>query len=217
MMKFIRRFKDLAISDAQAQYYDKICREHRLEEIKAEAVEVAKQIKNGDSVLELACGPGYLSIELSKLGGFNLTGLDISHSLVEIAKTNAREAGAIIEFKQGNAAAMPFQADRFNFVVCVLAFKNFKAPLQALKEIYRVLKPNGSALILDLDRNSSLKEVKGLAEKMGLRGLNAYLAGAIQRSGAYTRQELEMLVSQTEFASHDVRAGDLGLAVYLRK
>jgi hypothetical protein len=70
LMKFFRRFKDLGVEGAQAQYYDKLCREHRLEEIKAQARQVAKFIKNGDTLLELAPGPGYLSIELSKLGQY---------------------------------------------------------------------------------------------------------------------------------------------------
>jgi len=217
MMRYFRRFKDLGISDTQARHYDKICREYRLPEIRSEAVKVGKQIRTGDSVLDLACGPGHLSIELSKRGAFEVIGLDISHALIEIAKTNAREAATNIEFKQGNASAMPFQADRFNFVISVLAFKNFKTPLEVLKEIHRVLKPGGSALILDLDRNSSLKKVKGLAEQMGLRGFNALLAGTIQRSGAYTAREFEMLVSQTEFAAHEIRTGNLGLEVSLRK
>ncbi len=50
MMRFFRRFKDLGIEGPQANYYDKISHEHRIGEIKEEAEEVAKLIKDEDSV-----------------------------------------------------------------------------------------------------------------------------------------------------------------------
>jgi ubiquinone/menaquinone biosynthesis C-methylase UbiE len=217
MMKFFRRFKDLGVEGAQAQYYDKLCREHRLEEIKAQARQVAKFIKNGDTLLELAPGPGYLSIELSKLGQYKIVGLDISNALVEIAKRNAQEAGGEIDFMQGNASALPFQANMFNAVVCVLAFKNFKEPLKAMNEMYRVLKTGGTALIIDLNRDTSLGAMKKVAESMGLKGLKAYIAGAIQRSGAYSRKDFETFISQTEFGEYSIEDGALGFSVYLKK
>lgn len=55
------------------------------DEFQALATRVAR-ISPGADVLEVAPGPGYFAIELSKLGGFRVTGLDISRTLVEIAK-----------------------------------------------------------------------------------------------------------------------------------
>lgn len=117
MMKFFRRFKDLEIEGAQANYYDKISREHRMGEMKEEAKEVAKHIKDEDSVLEVAPGPGYLSIELAKLGKYKITGMDISKDLVAIAASNAKEAGVDVDFLQGNASCMPFHKNTFNFII----------------------------------------------------------------------------------------------------
>ena len=216
-MRFFRRFKDLGIEGAQANYYDKISREHRIGEMKEQAREVTKYIKDGDSVLEIAPGAGYLSIELSKLGKYKITGMDISKDLVEICTRNAMEAGVQIEFQQGNVSNMPFQSNVFNFIICVLAFKNFKEPLKALKEMHRVLKPGGIALIMDLNRNASMRVTKKVAENMGLKGLKAYIAGAIQRSGAYSRNEFESFISQTEFNDSEIRDSDLGFSIYLRK
>ena len=129
MMRFFRRFKDLGIEGAQANYYDKISREHRIGEMKEHAKEITKHINDGDSVLEIAPGAGYLSIELSKLGKYKITGMDISKDLVEICTRNAMEAGVQIDFQQGNVSNMPFQSNVFNFIICVLAFKNFKEPM----------------------------------------------------------------------------------------
>jgi ubiquinone/menaquinone biosynthesis C-methylase UbiE len=218
MIKFLKRFQDLEVKGQKARDYDTLTREHRMGEMKRQAKEVAKYIKDGDSVLEIAPGAGYLSIELSKLGTFTITGMDISHDLIEICKQNALEAGVRdITFLQGNVSNMPFQANRFNFIVCVLSFKNFKEPTKALKEMYRVLKPGGMALIMDLNGKASLQATKKIAENMGLKGIPAYIAGAIQRSAAYSRDELETFIASTEFHRYEIRESDMGFAVDLQK
>ncbi|HUI87983.1 MAG TPA: class I SAM-dependent methyltransferase [Anaerolineales bacterium] len=217
MMKFFRRYQDLEMVGAQARRYDQNSREYRMGEIKNEAKEVAQHIRRGDSVLEVAPGPGYLSIELAKLGQYKITGMDISRDLVEIAARNAKEAGVEIDFRQGNASAMPFDENAFHFIVCVLAFKNFKEPLKALQEMHRVLKPGGAALIMDLNREASMQVTKSVAENMGLKGFMAYLAGAIQRQGAYSRTDLETLIAQTKFKQFSIRDTDVGFSIYLNK
>ncbi len=50
---------------------------------------------------------------------------------------------------------MPFESETFDFLLCRAAFKNFTEPLQALREMCRVLKPGGRALIIDLRRDTS--------------------------------------------------------------
>jgi ubiquinone/menaquinone biosynthesis C-methylase UbiE len=217
MMNFFKRFKDLGIEGAQAKYYDKMTREHRISEMKRQAKEIAIYIKEGDYVLEIAPGAGYLSIELAKLGKYKIIGMDISKDLVEICTKNAKEAGVEIDFKQGNVSNIPFNENMFNLIICVLAFKNFKEPLKALNEMYRVLKPGGTALIMDLNKQATMKMTKKVAENMGLKGLKAYLAGAIQRSGAYSRKEFETFISETEFKDYEIRNSDMGFSIFLKK
>lgn len=65
MMKFMRRFGDLGMHGVSARWYDGNSRKHRLGEMRGYAKEVAEQISEGSSVLEVAPGPGYLSIELA--------------------------------------------------------------------------------------------------------------------------------------------------------
>ncbi len=216
-MKFFKRFKDLGIEGAQAKMYDKLTREHRIDEMKEQAKEITRHIKDGDSVLEIAPGAGYLSIELCKPEKYKITGMDISKDLVEICKSNAIEAGVQVNFQQGNVSNMPFQSNEFNFIICVLAFKNFKEPIKALEEMYRVLKSGSTALIMDLNKESSMKDTKKVAEKMGLKGLKAYIAGAIQRSGAYSKNEYETFISRTEFKNYEIRDSEIGFSIYLKK
>ncbi len=134
-MKFLRHRKDLGINGAAARWYDKNSRNHRLEEMKLYAKEAASHLHDGDAVLELAPGPGYLSVELSKLGRYKIFGLDISQDFVEIARRNAREAEADVDFRQGNVSDIPFPDNSFDFIICTAAFKNFREPRKALDEM----------------------------------------------------------------------------------
>ena len=68
-----------------ARWYDKTTRRD-LPEFKALARRVAAGLAPGAKVLEVAPGPGFFAIELAKIGKYEITGLDISKSFVEIAK-----------------------------------------------------------------------------------------------------------------------------------
>jgi 2-polyprenyl-3-methyl-5-hydroxy-6-metoxy-1,4-benzoquinol methylase len=73
-------------------------------EFQSTAQRLAPQIKAGARVLEIAPGPGYLAIELARLTGCRMIGLDISKTFVEIASQNAEKAGVDVCFDQGDAA-----------------------------------------------------------------------------------------------------------------
>src|SRR4051794_39116942 len=88
-----------------------------LAEYQAAARDVAARLPGGGRVLEVAPGPGYLAIELARLGPYQVVGLDISRSFVRMAVENAAKAGVAVEFRHGDAAAMPFDAASFDFVV----------------------------------------------------------------------------------------------------
>ena len=59
----------------------------------------------------------------------------MSKDLIEICIKNAKDAGVQINFQQGNVSNIPFQPNIFNFIICVLAFKNFKEPIKALEDL----------------------------------------------------------------------------------
>ena len=221
MMKFLRRFNDLGINGLLARWYDKNSREHRIEELKGHAEEVVKHVKDGDAVLEVAPGPGYLSIELAKLGSYRITGLDISRDFVDIALKNAKEPAVDVEFQQGNVSSMPFSDNMFDFIICTAAFKNFKEPLKALGEMYRVLKHRAEALISDMNRNTSNQQLDDAAKEMGVEGIEALFLKLtfkyFLKKGAYTREEFLDLLSKTAFKEYSVKETGISLYVNLRK
>src|SRR5689334_10854639 len=88
-----------------------------LAEFAACAKRIAQQVRIGHVVLGIAAGPGCLSVALTKLGASRVTRIAISGSFVRIARGHALGAGAAVDFREGDAAALPFTGEPFDFVV----------------------------------------------------------------------------------------------------
>jgi ubiquinone/menaquinone biosynthesis C-methylase UbiE len=185
------------------------------------AQRIAGEIAEGASVLEVAPGPGYFSIELAKRGHYAITGLDISHTFVRMATKKAAEAGVRVNFTQGSASNMPFPAGSFDFLLCRAAFKNFAKPVGALQEMARVLKPGGRALIIDLKRNASPSEISRQVDGMHLSRINGILTKLAFKTmllkSAYTRQEFEEMLAKADFSRCDIREELIGLEVSMTR
>ena len=203
-----------------AKWYANLTRK-ALDDFRALARQVAEQLPTDADVLEVAPGPGYFALELAKLGGYRITGLDISQTFVEIAKRNAAQANVQVDFRRGNASGMPFKSDSFDFLLCRAAFKNFAAPLGALREMHRVLKPGGRALIIDLRKDSSNASVSQAVDEMNLGTVNRALTKATFRfmllKRAYTKSDFEQMVSETSFGGVEIRESHIGLEILLTK
>lgn len=218
-MRVTKAYKGIALEGMLATWYARNTAKLHAD-FKACAQRIAARLQPRARVLEVAPGPGYLAIELAKLGAYHVVGLDISHTFVEIATANAKAAGVPVDFRHGNAAHMPFPADSFDFIVCQAAFKNFSEPVLALREMHRVLRPNGKALILDLRRDASREAIKAEVKNMALDWVNALmttLALSWLRKRAYTQEQFRQMVSQTPFKSCEMQEVPIGLAVSLRK
>jgi ubiquinone/menaquinone biosynthesis C-methylase UbiE len=215
-----KAYKGFGMEGLTAKWYASLTHKS-LDEFKALALRVAAQIPAGSDVLEVAPGPGYFAIELAKRGAYRITGLDISHTFVDIARKNAAQNGVDVDFRQGNAASMPFANESFDFLLCRAAFKNFTQPVQALKEMYRVLKPGGRALIIDLRKDASRESVGAAVDGMGLGRVNRFITKLTFRfmllKRAYTREEFEEFLSQTKFSPVEITEDLIGLELSLHR
>ncbi|WP_163380777.1 methyltransferase domain-containing protein [Cyclobacterium sp. SYSU L10401] len=118
-------------------------------------------IKEGNSLLDLACGQGRHLLELTNRGSYQLFGLDRSRYLTQRAKTIARRKGVSINFKEGDARKLPYANDSFDYVTILGNsfgyFETSEDDLKILKEVFRVLKPGGR-LLMDVADGSFLRD-----------------------------------------------------------
>jgi ubiquinone/menaquinone biosynthesis C-methylase UbiE len=161
-----------------------------------------------------------LAIEMARLGRFQVTGLDIGRSFVEIASENARQAAVSVDFRHGDAASMPFDTESFDLIVCQAAFKNFTRPVSALDEMHRVLRSGGTAVIQDMSRESSDADIAKEVTRMELGQLNAFmtrqtLAGLRRR--AFSRAQFGRLAAESAFQTCAVQAEGITTEVRLTK
>ncbi len=106
-------------------------------------------------VLEVGTGPGWIAIRLAILNShLSIDAVDLSSTMLELARANAKECsvGGRIRFARGDAKALPFDDHTFDLVLCHNMLHQLPDPLLALREIYRVAKPEGAMLVRDVRR-----------------------------------------------------------------
>ncbi|MCZ7435221.1 class I SAM-dependent methyltransferase [Micromonospora sp. WMMC241] len=193
----------------------------QLAEYRRQAARLADGLPDGAAVLEVAPGPGYLAIELARLGAYRITGLDVSRTFVALAGEAARRAGVVVDFRQGDVHDLPFPAGAFDLVVCQAAFKNFVRPVRALDEMHRVLRPGGRAVIHDLRSDISAADIAREVAGMGLGRLDAFWTRSalrMLRRRAVTADTFARLAGASAFGGAEVdRDGGIGLEVRLTR
>jgi ubiquinone/menaquinone biosynthesis C-methylase UbiE len=214
-----KAYKGIGMEGPIATWYAKIRRNDAERAVWVKRI--SETAPEGSRVLEIAPGPGYLAIELAQLGRYEVVGLDISRTFVEIAQTKAREAGLAVAFRQGDAAHMPFDNATFDFMICRAAFKNFADPIGALNEMHRVLRPGGRSVIVDLRRDISDAAINEEVNRMGVGRLNAFMIKwtfkHMLTKRAYTSGELHAFVAQSRFDNYEIVEDGIGLEVRLVK
>jgi demethylmenaquinone methyltransferase/2-methoxy-6-polyprenyl-1,4-benzoquinol methylase len=126
-------------------------------------LKLAKKCLSGhkEKILDLCCGTGDLSIGLAKLASpdSQITGLDFSSEMMDVAKARAKKLGCKVEFVLGDAAKMPFTDAFFDCIGNSFGFRNLTYQNQNAKkhvsEILRVLKPGGRLLIAESSQPKS--------------------------------------------------------------
>jgi ubiquinone/menaquinone biosynthesis C-methylase UbiE len=99
-------------------------------------------VKEGERVLDVACGTGNASIPAAQAGGV-VTGLDITPELFEDARRRAAEAGVELQLVEGDAEALPFDDGSFDVVLSTFGSMFTPDHAKAAGEIARVVRPNG--------------------------------------------------------------------------
>jgi len=106
----------------------------------------------GVRLLEIGCGPGFLTGPLSDVvGPAGAVGLDMSEELLGAARAIVSPAHPHVQFVQGNAYATGLDSDSFDFVYSRLVYQHLSRPLDALREAARLVRPGGQVCLMDID------------------------------------------------------------------
>ncbi len=103
------------------------------------------------SILDIATGTGDLAINLVETGATKIVGLDISKGMLAVGKKKViqKELEAIVEMVVGDSENLQYESNSFDAVTVAFGVRNFEHLDKGLEEIYRVLKPGGTLVILE--------------------------------------------------------------------
>lgn len=172
----------------------------------------------GGKVLEVGPGPGYVGLEwLKSTKDATLTGLEISPAMIRIAERNAKEYDLAhrASYTQGNCMAMPFPNHCYDAVFSNGSLHEWEDPILALREIHRVLKPDGVFCISDLRRDVNLLTKGFLYFSARPKEIRPGMLTSL--SAAYTVKEVEELIGSCHFQGILVHKDFCGLTVSGRK
>jgi len=125
----------------------------------------AEEIDDGNRILDVGCGRGYLVTALARrFPGASFTGVDLSDEMVRSAR-QAADGLCNAAFEKGDALALPFQDSSFDAVVSLASVKHWPDPGAGIREIVRVLKPNGFCFVMELHREASREASFGFVKR----------------------------------------------------
>jgi SAM-dependent methyltransferase len=164
----------------------------------------------GDRMLEVGCGMGTDLLEFAR-GGAQVAGLDLTKRHLDLAVRRFALFGETGRFYRGDAERLPFPDDTFDFVYSNGVLHHTPDTARSIREIHRVLKPGGSAVLLLYHRNSIIYRVqicgvwaaKDLGKRLLGRGgrlVDFRLSDHLARSTDGTTNPLTRVFSERECA-----------------
>lgn len=125
-------------------------------------------IKKDARILDIGCGPGFLTILFSKYG-YEATGVDGASNMIHQARKNAVENDCYPDFEIMDCHHLDFQNDTFDLVISRNVVWTLYDPAAAYKEWKRVLKPGGSIVVFDASWNREYHDERTMNRKIELR------------------------------------------------
>ena len=135
-----------------AYKWDEIRRDYYDENLREVIIQKAN-VKAGNTVLDIGCGTGFITISVAKAVGKNgkVIGVDISEGMLKKARENLSKAEVSnIEFRVGDAENIPLDDNSVDAVVGNMVLHHCPSPENAIKEMTRVLKPKGRLVLADM-------------------------------------------------------------------
>lgn len=111
-------------------------------------------MSQGDSAIDLCCGTCDWTISMAQASRGPITGLDFSENMLAVGKSKVQQQGLndVITLVQGNAMALPFEDNTFDYATIGFGLRNVPDLKQVLSEMKRVVKPGGMVVCLELSK-----------------------------------------------------------------
>lgn len=154
----------------------------------------------GVSLLDIACGPGWLSAAAAQRGAV-VSALDFADNMVALARSRCPEA----DVRNADAESLPFETGRFDAVVCSFGILHLPNPEKAVAEAHRVLRPGGRYAFtcwMPPTRNAFFALILGSIQTHGTMDVNLPPGPPLFRFG--DRTECERILTAAGFASVSV-------------
>ena len=162
-------------------------------------------LQPGERVLDVACGTGFVARLAAHCVGAagRLVGVDLNASMIEAARAASGQDASNIEWRVGDAGALPFEDELFDVVLCQQGVQFFPDRLRALRQMRRVLRARGRLAFTVWSAIDDTPYQAALADALA-RHVSAE-AGLIARapSALHSSKELHDLVTRAGF--HNVR------------
>jgi ubiquinone/menaquinone biosynthesis C-methylase UbiE len=154
-------------------------------------------------ILEVGCGAGYESELIAKeFPSCEIIGVDLAKEMIDEANTS-REKLPGLKFQVTDALKLPFMDNEFDFVFTLASVKHWADLHKGLSEINRVLKPNGKALVLEIDKNCSKDAAERWVQMLNLSflGSRAVLSYFFRKVAVTQSLKMETLSSSMATAN----------------
>jgi ubiquinone/menaquinone biosynthesis C-methylase UbiE len=205
-----------------ARLYDNLTSVKGISKSFEEIADFIGTVMKEGKLLDVGTGPGRLIVEISKKNpGLDLYGLDISASMLAVARKNIRSIKRV-DLQVGSIAKTEYADDFFSCIVSTGSFYNWDKPVEGLNEIFRILKPGKTAYIFDTQRDYNRKLLRQrLAENLkDYSFIRKNISGFFlkrQLRMTYSIPELHAIMDQSKFcksyAIHEVVLGNLPIYV----
>lgn len=170
--------------------------------VSAEMLRVAA-LRPGERVLDVGCGTGIVARQAAAaVGGTGaVTGVDIAADMVAVAGSQPPPVGAPIEWREGDATALPFADGSFDVVLCQMSLMFIEDQGAALREVRRVLTGDGRVVV---STPGSIQPTFALMEQAIVDHISPALAGFVRMVfSIHDPAVLDALLRDAGFAAVD--------------
>jgi demethylmenaquinone methyltransferase/2-methoxy-6-polyprenyl-1,4-benzoquinol methylase len=159
-------------------------------------------------VLDLCCGTGDMAFALHRRAGKSgatILGADFSHAMLQ--RANQKSAGKLVHWMEADALCLPFSNEQFDLITAAFGFRNLANYDAGLREILRLLRPDGECGILDFgDPRGLIGNFYRIYFKRVLPAIGTLISG-VRGPYAYLPASVERFPSPEEMLGRMRRAG----------